>query len=67
MAQAAKASPSQPVAINPTVQTLMSVIQKRRSVRVYKSGKVSDANSIRFSKRRDGRPREPTRNPGNSS
>jgi len=43
MAQAAKASPSQPVAINPAAQTLMSVIQKRRSVRVYKSGKVSDA------------------------
>ena len=43
MAQAAKASPSQPVAINPIVQTLMTVIQKRRSVRVYKSGKVSDA------------------------
>ena len=43
MAQAAKASSSQPGAINPAVQTLMSVIQKRRSVRVYKSGKVSDA------------------------
>ena len=43
MAQAAKASPSQSAAVNPAVQTLMSVIQKRRSVRVYKSGKVSDA------------------------
>ena len=43
MAQAAKTSPSQPAALNPDVQTLMSVIQKRRSVRVYKSGKISDA------------------------
>ena len=43
MAQAAKASPSQTAAVNPAIQTLMSVIQKRRSVRVYKSGKVSDA------------------------
>jgi nitroreductase len=43
MAQAAKASPSQSAAVNPAVQTLMSVMQKRRSVRVYKSGKVSDA------------------------
>ena len=43
MAQAAKASPSQSAPVNPAVQTLMSVIQKRRSVRVYKSGKVSDA------------------------
>src|SRR6266699_258822 len=41
MAQAAKAAAAQRGAVNPTVQTLMSVIQKRRSVRVYKSGKVS--------------------------
>jgi 5,6-dimethylbenzimidazole synthase len=40
MAQPAKASRSQPE--NPAVQALLGVIQKRRSVRVYKTGKVSD-------------------------
>ena len=43
MAHAAKASAAQRAAVNSTVQELMSVIQKRRSVRVYKTGKVSDA------------------------
>ena len=43
MAHAAKASTAQRAAVNSTVQELMSVIQKRRSVRVYKTGKVSDA------------------------
>jgi nitroreductase len=41
MAQPAKAVRSQPE--NPAVQALLSVVQKRRSVRVYKTGKVSDA------------------------
>src|ERR1043165_10301484 len=41
MAQPAKAARSQPE--NPAVQALLSVVQKRRSVRVYKTGKVSDA------------------------
>jgi 5,6-dimethylbenzimidazole synthase len=43
MAQAAKPSEFQRATIAPAVQNLMSVIQKRRSVRVYKTGKVSDA------------------------
>jgi len=42
MAHAAKATASQRAVINDTVQDLMNVIQKRRSVRVYKTGKVSD-------------------------
>ncbi len=42
MAHAAKVSAAQHAAVNSTVQELMSVIQKRRSVRVYKTGKVSD-------------------------
>ena len=42
MAHAAKASALQHAAAITTVQELMSVIQKRRSVRVYKTGKVSD-------------------------
>jgi nitroreductase len=42
MAHAAKASALQHAAATTTVQELMSVIQKRRSVRVYKTGKVSD-------------------------
>ena len=43
MAQAAKPLASQRTALDPVVQNLMSIIQKRRSVRVYKTGKVSDA------------------------
>jgi nitroreductase len=43
MAQAAKPSESQRSAIDPVIQNLMSIIQKRRSVRVYKTGKVSEA------------------------
>src|SRR5262249_25382785 len=43
MAQAAKTSESQRVTGDLAVQNLMSIIQKRRSVRVYKTGKVSDA------------------------
>src|SRR5690348_8202873 len=43
MAQAAKSSESRRTAMDPAVQNLISVIQKRRSVRVYKTGKVSDA------------------------
>ena len=43
MAQAAKPSESQRTALDAVVQNLMSIIQKRRSVRVYKTGKVSDA------------------------
>jgi nitroreductase len=42
MAQAAKPSESQRTALDAVVQNLMSIIQKRRSVRVYKTGKVSD-------------------------
>ncbi|MGB7950476.1 MAG: nitroreductase family protein, partial [Candidatus Binatia bacterium] len=42
MAHPAKATAAQHAAVNNTVHELMSVIQKRRSVRVYKSGKVSD-------------------------
>ena len=42
MAHAAKVSAAQHAAVNSTVQELMSVIQKRRSVRVYKTGKVGD-------------------------
>ena len=42
MAHAVKVSAAQHAAVNSTVQELMSVIQKRRSVRVYKTGKVSD-------------------------
>src|ERR1051326_7260124 len=41
MAQPAKAARSQPD--HPAVQALLSIIQKRRSVRVYKTGKVSEA------------------------
>ena len=67
MAQAAKASPSQSAAVNPAAQTLMSVIQKRRSVRVYKSGKVSDAQLNTILEGARWAPRERTRNPGNSS
>lgn len=43
MAQAAKPSDSQRTPIDPAIQNLMSIIQKRRSVRVYKTGKVSEA------------------------
>src|SRR5689334_8151567 len=43
MAQAAKPSEFRRTAIDPVVQNLISIIQKRRSVRVYKTGKVSDA------------------------
>ena len=43
MAHPAKTSALQPARIDNSVQQLMSVIQKRRSVRVYQSGKVSDA------------------------
>jgi 5,6-dimethylbenzimidazole synthase len=42
MAQTAKASSSQQGAVSNATQDLISVIQKRRSVRVYKSGKVSE-------------------------
>ena len=42
MAHAVKVSAAQHAAVNSTVQELMSVIQKRRSVRVYKTGKVSN-------------------------
>ncbi|MGH7873138.1 MAG: nitroreductase family protein [Candidatus Binatia bacterium] len=42
MAHLAKTSALQPARIDNSVQQLMSVIQKRRSVRVYQSGKVSD-------------------------
>src|SRR5215208_126895 len=42
MANLAKTSSLQPARISNTVQELMSVIQRRRSVRVYQSGKVSD-------------------------
>jgi nitroreductase len=42
MVHAAKVSAAQHTAVISTVQELMSVIQKRRSVRVYKTGKVSD-------------------------
>ena len=42
MAILAKTSSLQPARISNTVQELMSVIQRRRSVRVYQSGKVSD-------------------------
>src|SRR5678816_2773157 len=37
MAQAAKPSESQRTALDAVVQNLMSIIQKRRSVRVYKT------------------------------
>ena len=43
MAQAAKTSESQRVTGDLAVKNLMSIIQKRRSVRVYKTGKISDA------------------------
>ncbi len=42
MANLAKTSSLPPARISSTVQELMSVIQRRRSVRVYRSGKVSD-------------------------
>jgi nitroreductase len=42
MAQTAKAATAQRASLNSTAQELLGVIQKRRSVRVYKTGKVSD-------------------------
>lgn len=42
MAQTAKAVTAQRTIVNRTAQELLGVIQKRRSVRVYKTGKVSD-------------------------
>lgn len=42
MAHLAEATPSQRSKENRNTQELMAVIQKRRSVRVYKSGKVSE-------------------------
>jgi nitroreductase len=42
MAQTAKAVTAQRTIVNRTAQELLGVIQKRRSVRVYKTGKISD-------------------------
>jgi nitroreductase len=42
MAQTAKAANPQRTTVNSTAQELLGVIQKRRSVRVYKTGKVTD-------------------------
>ncbi len=43
MAQPAKLAAPRQIKASDQTQELMSVIQKRRSVRVYKSGKVTDA------------------------
>lgn len=42
MAQTAKAATAQRTTVNSTAREMLGVIQKRRSVRVYKTGKVSD-------------------------
>lgn len=42
MAQTAKAASARPATMNSMTQELLGVIQKRRSVRVYKTGKVTD-------------------------
>lgn len=42
MAQTAKAATAQRTTVNSTVREILGVIQKRRSVRVYKTGKVTD-------------------------
>ena len=42
MAQTAKAVTAQRTTLNRTAQELLGIIQKRRSVRVYKTGKISD-------------------------
>lgn len=42
MAQTAKAASARPTTMNSMTQELLGVIQKRRSVRVYKTGKVTD-------------------------
>ena len=43
MAQTAKQTESRRDTVDLAVQNLLSIVQKRRSVRVYKSGRVSDA------------------------
>ncbi len=42
MAQTAKAATAQRTTVNSTAREILGVIQKRRSVRVYKTGKVTD-------------------------
>ena len=42
MAQTAKAATAQRTTVNNTAREILGVIQKRRSVRVYKTGKVTD-------------------------